>query len=102
MKHIEFSDQYWLFGNNHYYPSGGLNDLQFTFNNQDQIEKYLEDNKDKFCDVYHLLNTDTGRVIYIEFHYSDWNGSIQVMKPNGMVIPVQDMLYEIDFGEDNG
>lgn len=47
--------RYWVFAYNGFYPLGGLNDYQFSFNTVSEFEEYILESK---FDTYQLLDRD--------------------------------------------
>lgn len=52
------SKRYWLFAFMHYYPSGGMDDLEFTFDTLEEFEEYMggDANMIRWADEWQLYD----------------------------------------------
>lgn len=60
---IDLTKRYYVFGYNQYYPSGGIEDIKVTFNNEKEAIEYAKKSKD---DYVHILDRISGLFLYIK------------------------------------
>lgn len=87
--------RYWLFGMEHYYPNGGMNDFKFAFNNAEEFQEYVKTEKGKLLDRHHILDTVSGNMINVNIECYDWGEDIVLSKTNGTTFTIDNALESL-------
>lgn len=64
---MDYTKRYWLFSYFDYYPNGGLDDLDETFDSIDIARNHFHTNDDlNTVDHAYILDRETGRILEIK------------------------------------
>ena len=95
--------RYWLFGFDTYYPAGGMQDFEFSFDTLEDFEELREIKLERYpCDNYHVFDSSKGVVATREYlsydELKDWVARLDkkalVQKAVKMCIEQNDELFK--------